>query len=209
MLKRILHTFSLLFALLFWVANVANAQTASAYFGLGTATNSSSGRGIDTFGNGTIFNTPKMGGLFGTIGADFMFRPHLGIGAETSFRFAQGDYAGLKYRPTFYDFNAIWQPVSGRSPIVPEFQAGLGGANLKFYYSQQFCNIFAGCSTSNVYLESSNHFQFHFSGGVRLYVRERVFIRPQIDVRWVNNFFQFGRSWTPQYSIVIGYTFGR
>jgi hypothetical protein len=41
---------------------------------------------------------------------------------------------------------------------VPEFQAGLGGVNLKFYYSQQYCDIFAGCSTSNSYLESSNHF---------------------------------------------------
>jgi hypothetical protein len=132
------------------------------------------------------------------VGGDLMFMPHFGVGAESSFRMSQGAYAGLKYRPTFYDFNGIWQPFSGSKRIVPEFQAGLGGVNLKFYYSQQYCDIFAGCSTSNSYLESSNHFQLHLSAGVKFYVTHSFFIRPQVDAHWVNNFFQFGSSWVPE-----------
>ena len=33
-----------------------------------------------------------MGGVFGVFGADFMIKPHLGINAEYSFRFAQANY---------------------------------------------------------------------------------------------------------------------
>jgi hypothetical protein len=148
-----------------------------------------------------------MGGLFETIGGDFMFRPHLGVGFETSFR-SQSNYAGINYRPLFYDFNAVYQPISsGR--IVPEFQAGLGGANLRFYLNQSYCDSFGGCSNQNYYLESSNHLQLHAGGGVRLYVKGGFFVRPQIDVHWVNNLFQFGSNWVPEYSAAIGYTFGR
>lgn len=196
--------------LLLTTAGLASAQRGvDAYFGLGTASAPSSGVASDTFGDGNIYFPPRMGGLFGTVGGDLMFMPHFGVGAETSFRMSQGSYAGLKYRPTFYDFNGIWQPLSGSSRIVPEFQAGLGGANLKFYYTQQYCDIFAGCSTSNSYLESSNHFQVHLSAGVKFYVTHSVFVRPQIDAHWVHNFFQFGSSWVPEYGAAVGYSFGR
>ena len=187
---------------------LAKAQSASAYFGLGTAVDSTNGQPINTFGNGTLFNTPRMGGLFETVGGDVMFRPNLGVGFETSFR-SQSNYAGLNYRPLFYDFNAIYEPVSNSGMIVPEFQAGLGGANLRFYENQSYCDSFGGCSNQNYYVESSNHFQLHVSAGVRLYVKGGIFIRPQVDAHWVNNFFQFGSNWVPEYSAAIGYTFGR
>jgi hypothetical protein len=29
-----------------------------------------------------------------------------------------------------------------------------------------------------------------------------------VDVHWVNNFFQFGSGWVPQYSVAVGYRFG-
>jgi hypothetical protein len=170
---------------------------------------SASGVPSDTFGNGTLYYPPKMGGLFGTVGGGFMITPHFGFGAETSFRMSRGSYAGLTYRPTFYDFNGIYHPVSATKRIVPEFQAGLGGVNLKFYANQQYCDAFAGCSSSNSYLESSNHLQVHLSAGVRLYVKDGFYIRPQADVHWVNNFFQFGSSWVPEYGVAVGYTFGR
>lgn len=104
-----------------------NAQmSGSAYFGLGTAFDSSNGQLIDTFSNGTLYNTPKITGLFGDTGASVMFNQHWGVGGEFSWRLAQGDYAGLAYRPELYDFNAIWQPA-GRTfkRLVPEFQLGL------------------------------------------------------------------------------------
>ena len=78
-----------------------------------------------------------------------MFSPHLGVGVESSFRAKQGDYAGLKYKPNFYDFNAVWHPFTTVHRVVPELQAGLGGVNTKFYYTQQYCDQFAGCSSSN------------------------------------------------------------
>jgi hypothetical protein len=196
-----------LFAATFICANLATAQGIDVYGGAGTATADSNGVPTDTFGDGTIYIPPKMGGAFLKFGGTFMFTPHFGAGAETSFRASQGDYAGLKYKPTFYEFNGVYHPIAG-GRVVPEFQAGLGGVNLKFYYTQQYCDIFAGCQSSNSYLESSNHFQVHFSAGVKFYVKNGFYVKPQVDAHWVNNFFQFGSSWVPEYGGVIGYTFG-
>lgn len=170
---------------------------------------SSSGRSIDTFATGNPFTTPRLGGTFGKAGADFMITPHFGIGAETDFRFSQGSYSGLAYRPIFYDFNAIWAPTGHvEKRIVPELEAGLGGARLSFYNPTSFCDQFTGCSTSNNFVESSNHFQVHLSAGVRMYVTQHLFIRPQVDARYVNNFFQFGSNWVPEYGAALGWSFG-
>lgn len=208
-MKPIIRTFAMLL-LLFGAAKFTDAQNASVYFGVGSAHDSATGQPIDTFGDGTLFNTPTLGGPFITLGGDVMVRPKLGVGAEFSFRASQGPYAGLNYRPLFYDFNAIYQPLGNTSSrIVPELQGGLGGVDLKFYYSQSSCDQFGGCSTSNSFIESSHHFQLHFGGGVRLYVKGGIFVKPQVDVHWVNNFFQFGSNWAPEYSAAIGYTFGR
>ena len=137
-----------------------------------------------------------------------MITPHFGFGGETDFKFSQGSYAGLTYRPVFYDFNAIWMPVTKLKRIVPEFQAGIGGVNLKYYVPQSYCDVFAGCSSGNQYLESSNHFQTHLEAGVRFYITPHVFIRPQVDAHYVNNFFQFGSNWVPEYGGSIGWSFG-
>ena len=95
--------FALLSFLLLGSVHLAQAQSASVYFGLGTAVDSSNGQPVDTFGNGTVFNTPKMAGLFETLGGDVMFRPHLGVGFETSFR-SQSNSAAL---------NVVMSPRSG------------------------------------------------------------------------------------------------
>ncbi len=109
-MKYTIRIFPLLAILLLGSVQLAKAQSASIYFGLGTARDSSNGQAIDTFGTGTLFNTPRMGGLFETIGGDVMFRPSFGVGFETSFQ-TQRNYAGLNYRPLFYDVNAIYTPV--------------------------------------------------------------------------------------------------
>ncbi len=195
-------------AFLFGASSI-NAQVGpDIFFGVGTATASSNGQSIDTFGDGTLYNTPKLSGAFGKVGADIMIKPHFGVGGETDWRFSQGGYAGLNYRPTFYDFNGIWAPTFSRfKRVVPEFQAGLGGVNMKFYYPSSYCDSFAGCSSSNQYIESSNHFQIHLEAGVRFYVTQHVFVRPQVDAHWVNNFFQFGSNWVPEYGASIGWSF--
>jgi hypothetical protein len=189
--------------------HLASAQTtADVFVGANTATDKSSGQGIDTFGDGVIYNTPKMGGLFGNAGADVMVTPHFGVGGEVNFRFSQGSYAGLNYRPIFYDFNGIWQPTAKSKRFVPEFQAGLGGVNVRFYENQSACDAFGGCSSSNTFVESSNHLQLHFSAGLRYYIRPHIFVRPQFDLHWVHNFFQFGSNFVPQYGVSVGYTMG-
>ena len=191
-------------------ASFAQAQSGLDVFaGAGTAIAPSSNTLVDTFGTGNPYTTPKLGGTFGKFGADMMFSPHFGINGETDFRFSQGAYAGLTYRPTFYDFNVLFAPLGGKSKrVVPELQAGLGGLNLKFYYPQSYCDAFTGCSTTNNFVESSNHFQVHMAAGIRFYATSHLFIRPQVDVHYVNNLFQFGSNWVPEYGASIGWSFG-
>jgi hypothetical protein len=193
-------------ALVFGVIGTAKAQSGDIYFNLGTATDKSNNQSIDTFGDGNLFTTPKMTGLFGGFGGSFMFRPSLGFGAQYFARFSQGSYAGLNYRPKFYDFNAIWKPIPKSKFVEPVFQAGIGGASLSFYLPPQ-CNSIA-CSSSSL-VASSRHFQTHLGAGINLYVKGGIFVRPQVDVHYVKNFFQFGSNWAPAYSVAIGYTFGR
>jgi hypothetical protein len=199
---------------------LAKAQGVSAYFGAGAATDSSNGQELECNSNtagcasGGLPNPdvgPKMTGSFGIFGADFMWKKHLGFGGEYSWRFDQGPFApqeSLTYRPSFYDFNVIWHPLNAPH-VVPEIQGGIGGENNKFYFTQSGClSGSIACSTLSQYIASSNHFQVHLSGGVRLYVKGNLYLRPQVDVRWVNNFQEFGSNWVPEYSVVIGYTLG-
>jgi len=188
---------------------LAHAQAnLDAFFGVGTAQVGSNNQQIDTFGDGTLYSTPHLGGAFGKAGGDIMLTPQFGVGGEVDFRFGQADYAGLKYRPTFYDFNGIWMPSKFRtSRFVPELQGGLGAVHLSFYENQQYCDQFAGCSSSSSYVEGSTHFQVHMALGVRAYLTDHIFVRPQVDVHWVNNFFQFGSGWVPEYGASVGYSF--
>ena len=190
-------------------AALASAQSVDAFIGLGTAMAPSSNVGTDTFGTGTIFYPPRLGGLFAKTGATFMVTPHFGVGGELSWRPSRGNYDGLDYRPLFYDFNAVWHPIASRERrLVPELQAGLGGMNMRFYETQQLCDNFAGCSTASAFIESSNHFQAHFGAGLKVYFHKGFYLKPQADVHYVHNLFQFGTSWVPEVGGVIGYTFG-
>lgn len=207
MFRIVRGTVPLIFALCACAGFAAAQEGPEVFFGVGTAMAPSSNNLIDTFGTGNPFTTPRMGGTFGKIGADIMIKPSFGVGGEADFKFSQGAYAGLNYRPMFWDFNGIFAP-SRFKRVVPELEAGLGGVNLKFYYSSAYCDQFAGCSTSNQFIESSNHFQLHLSAGVRFYVTHHIFIRPQVDAHWVNNFYQFGSSWVPEYTGSVGWSFG-
>jgi len=44
--------------------------------------------------------------------------------------------------------------------------------------------------------------------GVRLYVTDHLFVRPQVDAHYVDNFFQFGSNWVPEYGASVGWSFG-
>ncbi len=190
--------------MLFFCTVFATAQGFDAYFGLGTAHDGSTNQSVDLLGTGTALPTSSMGGVFGTLGGGVMLNSQFGVGGEVSFRFAQGDYAGLGYRPIFYDFNGIWMPKLGERHVVPELQAGLGGVDLKFYGGSQTCDPFTGfCSN---FLGSSNHFQLHASAGLRFFLTTHLFVRPQVDYHWVRNLNEFASSSVPEYSVAIGYS---
>jgi opacity protein-like surface antigen len=91
--------------------------------------------------------------------------------------------------------------------IVPEIQAGLGGVNMKFYLSQQNCTI-VGCQSQSSFIQSANHFQLHTGFGVSFFVTDNIYVRPQSDLHYVNNFTQFNSNWVPQYGVMVGYRFG-
>ena len=209
MSKLLLRTLPIALALCMG-ASYAHAQSGiDVFVGAGTAMDSSSGQAIDTFGTGNPFTTPRLAGTFGRAGADVMFTPYLGVGGEADWRFSQGAYAGLGYRPLFYDFNAIIMPTGRKfKRVVPELQVGIGGTKLSFYENQTYCDAFAGCSSSNALVESSNHFQTHLEAGIRFYATQHLFIRPQVDAHYVDNFFQFGSNWVPEYGASVGWSFG-
>jgi hypothetical protein len=206
--KLIFRNISLGLALILATVTCAKAQSASASFALGTATDGSNNQSLDTYGD----VGPSLGGLFMTIAGDVMVKPTIGFGAEYSFHADQTNYAyqaGVNYRPDFYDFNAVLHPLGDKSArVVPEFQGGLGGVNMKFYETETGCAVAGVCSTLNEYIASSNHFQLHFAGGVRFFITHNLYIKPQIDVHWVNNFQEFNSGWVPEYTAAIGYSFG-
>jgi len=205
---RYVKQFLLAGAVLCLGGSFASAQTVDAYFGLGTMTDTSNGQSVDTFGTGSPYNSPALGGTFANVGGDVMVTPHLGFNANLSWRTSQGGYDGLLYRPMFYDFNGVYAPTGAKKRIVPVILAGLGGVHLGYYENQSACDAFVGCSSSNTFIESSNHFQAHFGAGVKFDIYKGIFLQPQVDVRWVNNFFQFGSNWVPEYSAQLGYRFG-
>lgn len=186
---------------------MAQIPQANVYVGLGTANDSSTGQALDLFGTGNFVNTPKMTGLFATVGGSLMLTNHFGAGAEINWRAGQGNYSGVNYRPIFYDFNGIWQPIKSKR-FVPEIQAGIGGVAVHFNANTSLCDQLVGCSTVSLGSESSGHFQTHLGVAARLYATPHIFFRPAVDAHYVNNFFQFGSNWVPEYTLGVGYSFG-
>ncbi len=206
-MKVLKSTVTVVAGMLFFAA-FANAQRVDAYLGLGTARDPSSNQLIDLFGTGTGAPTTALGGVFMTLGGGVMLKPSLGVGGEVSFRVAQQDYAGAGIRPIFYDFNGIFSPKIGTSRVMAELQGGLGGVNVRFYGGSQFCDPYTGrCSN---FAGSSNHFQLHLGAGIRFYVNERVFIRPQFDYHWVHSLTDlFKNDSVAAYSIAVGISSSR
>lgn len=193
---------------IFIAAQMSFAQSANLYFGVGTATDSSSGAQIDTFGTGNPFTTPSLGGAHLDLGATVLFTKHVGVGADLNWRASRGNYAGLLYRPMFYNFDGVWEPISTKR-FEPEVHLGLGGMHIGYSFNQTNCDPFGGCNTSNESVTTSSHFQVHGALAARLYLTDHVFVRPAVDAHYVHNFFQFGSNWVPEYSIGLGYSFAR
>ena len=198
-------------SLLVVFATFADAQPRfDAYFGMGTARDGSTHQLIDATGAGIAVETPSLDGVFGTFGGAVFLKPSFGVGAQVSLRFRQGDFAGLGYRPIFYDFNGIWTPRLGKR-VMPEFQAGFGGVSMRLYDpSTSYYDYNTGQYTH--FIGSSNHLQLHLAAGLRIFVKPHIFVRPQVDYHYVRNladpvtFPQFSSNSVPVYSIAIGYS---
>lgn len=213
-MKLIVRAFSIffLFLLALAVAPRAQAQSFSVSFGAGTATDKacvqSDCLGQTDIQTGNLDNAPKMTGAFGKIGADFLFNDHLGFGFQTDWKFSQGDYFGFGYRPEFFDLNAIYHPIPDkltRGHFVPEIQGGIGAARVNSYVTGS--SVLTG--TQSELFATSSHFLVHGGVGVKLYFKGGIFLKPQVDVLYVANFSQFGSDVVPEYSVSLGYTFGR
>lgn len=220
MSKLIIRVIPILAVLLLLSVKGANAQGVSPYFGLGSAFDSSATQGGCPSGQipdpigfnqaaGTCTPVNGIGGVFGVFGADFMITPHIGVNGEYAFRFSQSNYMpaeDLNVRPGFYDFNAVYQPSSGDKKIVPVLEAGFGGAKISYYETQSAGSLF----NQSEFFASTNHFQLHLAAGVKIYFKGDMFVKPQFDYHWVDNLTdQYGRSSVPEFTISIGYTFGR
>lgn len=203
-MKSILSTVAGLLVGLLVPAQAVRAQEVAAYWGFGSAYDSSNGSQIETFSDGTLYRTPGLGGFFMTAGASVFVSKQVGIGADLSWRATQGDYAGLQYRPSIYSFDGIYRPAKWSTKRrEPEFRAGLGGARVRYSFDDQAaCNQIPGCP-------DSTHFQVHLAAAMRWYVTDHIFLRPALDVHYVNNLSEFGNNWVPQYSVGVGYSFGR
>jgi hypothetical protein len=202
-LRAILNT-TVVLVFAFAPMRLLHAQEVAAYLGFGGAHDGSTGAQIETFSDGNLYKTPSLGGFFAHVGASVFVTKQLGVGAEISWKTSQGDYAGIPYRPIFYNVDAIFRPAKYTTKrLMPELRAGIGGARLHFIpVDDPSCAQVPGCP-------ASNHFQQHVAVATRWYLTNHLFLRPAFDLHHVDNFLEFGSDWVPQYSVGIGYSLGR
>jgi hypothetical protein len=220
-MKRILSTAG-------WIAlgclpvSLYAQSSIEASVGFGTANASATGLGIENGSSTNAFgscvpgasdlscqSTPKLNGLFMNIAGDIMFTQHFGAGAEISLRPAKGDYGPLQYRQTFTDANLLYAPITRKRWGI-QLQGGIGSARTSFSFSQSSCVGTAVCVNQSQAVGAENHFQFHTGAGVEVFMNNHIFVRPQFDYHYVNNFTQqFGSNSVPMFMVSVGYSSSR
>jgi opacity protein-like surface antigen len=185
---------------------VVSAQSSVDFYG-GAGTAHAKSSVIDIIGDGTLYRTPSLGGVFIGFGGNVMLNQRFGIGSQVSFQPNRPDYSFLQSRTTFWDAHGIYQPFTSTRASL-QLQGGIGVANVRFYLKDAGCNGITGCSSSTQFLDSSNHFQMRAGAGVQVFLTERLFVRPQVDLRYVPNFFQYGSNFVPGAMVWVGYSIG-
>jgi hypothetical protein len=146
------------------------------------------------------------GGVYPSVGADFLLWHNLGFGGEVAWKASRGLYQGqLDYRPIFYDFNAVYARKVSRIGFAG--MAGLGAQSTRFYTDScvSINPSTGGCQN----FVSSNHFLLHLGGALRLYVTPAIYVAPEIHYYYVRNNVDFTSPNVTRYSLNIGYTFGK
>ena len=181
------------------LVNSAQAQQVDFAFGLSTTTapGASNANGVD---HQPVSLT---GGAYPGFSGDVGLFHHLGVGAEVFWKASQADYAGqgFNYRPIFWNVNAVYtHKLASHTQL--ELVGGIGALSTR-YYTGTVCGIY-NCSN----YQSINHFDGDFGGGIKLYARGGLFIRPEARFYLINNNAEFSGSWVTRYGASIGYTFG-
>ncbi len=195
---------------MFLLATSAHAQQFDVAFGVGTVGGqpASDGQPIDPI-TGAVpdhLNQSINGGGYPAFSGDFLFKKWFGVGAEVAWRGHQTfDEFQQPYRPILYDFNAIAAPYLSKRVQV-EGQGGIGWESIRFYTPFLNCSggAFGGQCTNFV---SSNHFLVHAGGGIRFYVTNGFFIRPEGHIYFVRNNVEFSGPRVTRYGVSIGYAF--
>jgi len=183
------------------LASFASAQQADAMFGGGTLMSS----GSASSSSSTLL-LPEKGGLYPSVSADVIFHRRVGFNFEIAWRGKQGIYGGCTgcqpYRPILWDVNGVFQPKLSKK-VGADLMAGIGMQSTRFYLP--YCTNGFTCSNYT----SSNHFLVHIGGGLRYYVWNHVFIRPEAHFYNVmNNTDAFSSSNIVRVGASIGYTIG-
>jgi hypothetical protein len=201
-LEVILRKTTLLTALcgFFFLAGFAHAQQGDAMFGVGTLLSS----GSSTCNNFSCI-VPEKGGTYPSISADVIFHKRIGFDFETAWKATQGAYGGpggQPYRPILTDFNAMYQPRIGKK-IGLDLMGGVGWQSTRFYLD--YCTSEFTCNN----FTSSHHFLVDVGGGIRYYVWNHVFVRPEAHYyNILNNTNEFGSNNIIRVGASIGYTIG-
>ncbi len=191
-LKKIFFLFAAL-CVVSVMGGVAQAQQFDLSAGVSGVTGPASTATLQTVG----------GGAYPNFGLDFLFFHNVGVGFNAALRAKQNLYQGFQpFRPFFYDVDAMYAPPLGKRAQA-EFAAGLGAESLRFYTATFTCGTFTGCTN----FVSSNHFLGHFSGAMRFYVTNRVFVRPEAHLYVVHNNFEFPGSRVTRFGVSVGYSF--
>jgi Outer membrane protein beta-barrel domain len=183
---------------LLFFAQLASAQQGDAMFGFGTLMSSGS---CDP-------NTglcPEKGGLYASFSADVIFHKRVGFNFETAWRASQGSYGGpggQPFRPILSDFNLMYQPKLNKK-VGADLLAGVGWQSTRFYLP--YCTNGFTCNN----FVSSRHFLVDLGAGVRYYVWNHVFVRPEVHYyRIFNNTDVFSNDNVFRVGASIGYTIG-
>ena len=198
-----------LFATLFafaMIASLASAQQGDAMFGFGTLVSSGSNTACSASFTSNCVG-PEKGGLFTTISGDVIFHKRFGVNAEANWRTKQAldnTGGGILYRPILFDFNGVYQPHLGKK-FGADLLGGIGWQTTRFY---EYTNTFSCLDLGSCY-NSYNHFLVHFGGGVRYYVWDHFFVRPEVHYYHIlNNTDVYTNSNVIRVGASIGYTIG-
>jgi len=179
-------------------ATSLRAQQVDLAFGYGTVSGQSA---TDGDGGLTHANQSITGGGYPAFSGDFLFKKNFGVGAEVAWRAHQNiDQFFQPFRPILYDFNAVYGPQLGKRAQL-DLQGGIGLESLRFYQPFFQCS-FTGCTN----FTSSNHFMTHVGGGIRFYVTNNIFIRPEGHFYFVRNNLEFSGPRVNRYGVSIGYS---